>query len=89
MELTGLPGGDDPAPGAGPTTSSMSGVVSALELVLPASAATVVVSPLLILEALVRALFQAGMAVTVPAAIAGLLIGLVLIVARRPKVVTA
>lgn len=56
---------------------SISAAVEAVDLVLPDGAGTIVLSPLLIIGVLFGALFDAGQAVTLPAAMVGIGIGVV------------
>ena len=61
------------------------GVLHAVELVLPQAAAVLVVSPLVVIGAIVDALFSTGLTVSVPASLAGLLVGLIFITVDRRK----
>ena len=61
------------------------GVLHAVELLLPQAAAVLVVSPLIVIEAIVDALFSAGLTVSVPASLAGLVVGFLFIIVDRRR----
>ena len=65
---------------------SMTGrILGAVELVLPGDAAAVVVSPLLVLTAILEALFTAGSDVSMAAAAAGFVSGWLIVASRRRR----
>ena len=61
----------------------MGGLLHAIELIVPRAAASVVISPLLVLAAIGKALFSTGAAISAPAAAMGFLVGLLIVAGGR------
>ncbi len=79
--LEGLP---PPLPDVRDHGSSPVGeVITVVELVLPDGAARVALSPVVIADVLVRAIFRTGQGISLPAAAAGLIVGLLTVTAER------
>jgi hypothetical protein len=69
----------DPVPSEPMGRAAVANVVEAVELVLPAGAARVAVSPLVVADALVELLVRTGQGLSVPAAAAGVVVGMLVI----------
>lgn len=79
--LEGLPPPLPDVPDHG--SSPVGEVITVVELVLPEGAARVALSPVVIADVLVRAMFRTGQGISLPAAAAGLIVGLLTVTAER------